>query len=228
VILPCAGGGSRLGLPFPKELAPLGPGRVVIDSCLDLIAAMPRPSVIVLEDGTRELTAAHIRSRLPGIQVALVRQDPGARDMPDAVLRLAPLLQAVSFLLLPDALYECSADLYGQMLAAMDETGFCFAAAKTPDLARLGALRTQDGQVVAYEDKPGFPGAYDCAWGALGFYGRKGMAGLELIRASAAREYQGPVTDLPLAGSPVVWLDGFRDCGTWPDYAAVFGDHVQG
>ena len=68
VVLPCAGSGSRLGLPFPKELAPLGPGRCVIDSSLDLIrnaAADCDLSVLLMTDGERDLTVRYVRARLP-------------------------------------------------------------------------------------------------------------------------------------------------------------------
>lgn len=157
----------------------------------------------------------------------MVRQDPGARDMPEAVLGLMPLCQTVSYLLLPDVVYRCSGDPFGQMLHAMGDTGFCFAAAKASPgaLARLGALRTEGGRVIAYEDKPAVPGMYDCAWGILGFHGFHGEDGLDLIRSSTAGE-RPVVTEEPLCGSPVTWLDSFRDCGTWESYREETGGSV--
>lgn len=219
VILPCAGAGSRLGLPFPKELAPLEPGRLVIDSCLDLIRETGLDVRILLMDGgMREQTAAYIGRRLPRAPLARVRQDPDTRDMPDAVRCLEPWLGSITILMLPDVIYSCTGDVLSRIGDRLLESGFCFAAAPKPEeeLGALGALRTRDDHVVAYEDKPDVPGIYDSAWGMFGFSGPDGLAGLDLITASTLRQVRGPVT--ALQGTPVVWLDDFRDCGTWDSY----------
>jgi hypothetical protein len=222
VILPCAGAGSRLGLPFPKELAPLGPGRVLIDSCLDLIRETSLDvRILLLDGGAREQTAACIGRRLPDVPLARVRQDPDARDLPDAVRCLEPWLGSITIVLLPDVLYSCTGDVLAQIGDRLLEDSFCFAAAVKPEeeLGALGALRTRDDHVVAYEDKPDVPGLYDSAWGMLGFSGTDGLAGLDLVTASTLRQVRGPVT--ALQGTPVVWIDGFRDCGTWDSYESA-------
>lgn len=224
VILPCAGGGSRLGLPFPKELAPLGPGRVVIDSCLDLIRAAGEscdPRVLLLTDGNRDLTAHYIRGRLPGVSVATVLQHAGARDMTDGVLGLEPWLGYVNALLMPDAVYSWAGNPVAEVTVKTVGYGFAVAAAKAPpeDIRAAGALRVADDQVTAYEDKPADPSGYDALWGILGFNNAGcGLGALRAIAGSSARTRTGPVTEWPVRGAPVTWLAGYRDCGTWDRY----------
>jgi hypothetical protein len=225
VILPCAGEGSRLGLPFPKELAPLGESRLVIDSCLDMIRNSSLSiRIILLENGRREQTARYIRRKLPGISLAMIRQDPSADSMPAAVQALKPWLANVNIILLPDVIYEPYGSPLAEIASHTEASGCCFGAAKMhpDDLRRLGALKTTpDARVLAYEDKPHLPGGYDSAWGILGFSGdSRGMEMLYQVQHSTRRSVS--VVTEPVLGSPVVWLEGFRDCGTWESYRAEF------
>ena len=226
VILPCAGRGQRMGLPFPKELAPLGPGRCLIDSSLGLIADASHASdvrVLLLTDGERGQTAARVRGRLDGIPIAEVLQDPDAADMPEAVLALEPWLGCRNVLLLPDVIYEWTGDPVTEMATQVSHCGFAVAAVKAgpEEISRAGALAVRDNQIAAYEDKPAVPDRYDALWGMLAFSG--GGSGLDAFRAiaeSTARTRPGPVTGPPLLHAPVIWLDGYRDCGTWDAYLA--------
>lgn len=225
VVLPCAGQGTRLNLPFPKELAPLAPGRVVIDSCLDMIRVAIRHRskvrILLLEDGGRAQVERHIRDKLPGVPLACARQDPDAGDMPDAVMRLRPWFSYANTLLLPDCVYEYDGDPLSEVAEKGSVYGFAWGAARGhPRTASLGALKVDDaGRVLAYEDKPARPQDYDAAWGILGFGGGNiGMAGLEQVRLSTLKKIPGPLADPPVILSPVVWLRDFRDCGTWDSY----------
>lgn len=222
VILPCAGAGMRLGLPFPKELAPLKSGRCLIDSALDVIGSSPvRPRIIILDDGTREQTRDYVRNRFPELPLAAVRQHKYAPDWPDAVLRLEPWLSAVNVVMLPDASYGFSGDILGTLADATRDHGFAFAATRLPgeDLKSLGALRVvQDDTVAAHEDKPANPSPYNAAWGMLAFAGsRLGMQGMRVISNCLSH---GGAARPPVIGAPVTWLDSYRDCGTWVGYTS--------
>jgi hypothetical protein len=224
VVLPCAGSGSRLGLPFGKELAPAGPGRCLIDSCLDLIRACTGDvRVVLMTDGQREGTARYVRRGLPGIPVAEVVQDPAAPDLAEAVIALEPWLGYVNVLLLPDVIYGWAGDPVTDVAVRAVSHGFAVAAVKAgPEQVRAaGALRVEDDRVAAFEDKPPDPSGYGALWGMLAFTnGSFGLDGLRLVAESASRTRTGPVTDPPVRGAPVTWLAGFRDCGTWDGYLA--------
>ena len=231
MVLPCAGSGSRLGLPFPKELAPLGPGRLVVDSSLDLIRAAAGGGadvrVLVLTDGTRQATCDYVRARLPGVPVAEVRQDPAAGDMAEGVLGVRAWFGLLNVLLLPDVAYQWAGDPVGEVADAAKSSGFAVAAVKAaPEQVRhLGALYVNADRVRQFEDKPADPDGYNAFWGMLGFTsGSFGVDGLCLVAASAAKR-RPPVTEPPVAGAPVTWLAGYRDCGTWDGYDTARREH---
>jgi hypothetical protein len=215
-----------MGLPFPKELAPLGPGRCLIDSSLDLIAAASHASsvrVLLMTDGDRGRTAAYVRRKLDGLPVAEVLQDPDTADMPEAVLALEPWLGYANVLLLPDVIYSWHGDPVTEVAAAASSYGFAAAAVKAgpEQIARAGALAVQDDRIAAYEDKPADPSGYDALWGMLGFScGEFGLDAMRAVAGSTSRARTGPVTEPPLLYAPVIWLDGYRDCGTWDSYLA--------
>lgn len=222
IIIPCAGNGSRLGLPFPKELAPLGPGRVLIDSCLDLAEKAAENSdirILLMDDGLRGQTEYYIRDRLPDIPLARVRQGRTAFGMTDGIIGLRPWFSVANVVLLPDAIYESGEDSITRIAKKAMGYGFCFGAVKTEDARNLGALKTSQEHVVLYQDKPHDSSTFDAAWTILGFSrGGAGMDALKQVRASASQGIL--ISDPPVRHAPVVWIDGYRDCGTWESYLA--------
>lgn len=232
VVLPCAGKGTRIGLPFPKELAPLGPDRVLIDSSLDLIGGASkhaRIKILLLEDGDRELVAEYVRRKLPDVPLACVRQSVRAVDMSDAIIELSPWFGEANVLLLPDAIYEFTGDHFiAQVAAHAKEHGMSYGAVyDPPDLRRLGALRVDrdHNRVLAYENKPlnPEPSFYNAAWTAMGWSGKRGTRGIDLMHKSCMREIDGPVYSEPIHGAPVTWVNDYRDCGTWESYQREIG-----
>jgi hypothetical protein len=219
-ILPCAGSGKRLGLPFPKELAPVDKSRALIDSSLDLIGGvMTSKRIILMDDGDRQNTADYIQRRLPAVPLARVRQDKYAANWPDGVIRLEPWLGGVNVVLLPDSIYDASG-LVVERLALLAEAGFALGVARMPpeDLKRYGAVTVvQDDTVSYYEDKPEVPERFNAAWGMLAFSGKLGMLGMRVIADSTRKQ---GVCKPPVVGAPVVWLNGWRDLGTWETYSA--------
>lgn len=220
-ILPCAGSGTRLGLPFPKELAPLGEGRVIIDSSLDLIAeTVSAKRVILMDDGDRKATADYIRRRLPEVPLARVRQHRYAADWPDGVIRLEPWLGEVNVVLLPDSVYDASGFMVEQLAAQARATGFALGVVRMPaeSLRRSGAVTViQDDTVRFYEDKPDHPERFNAGWGMLAFCGEIGLLGMRVIADSTRKQ---GVCKPPVVGAPVTWLDGWRDLGVWDAYSA--------
>ncbi len=228
IILPCAGEGRRLGLPFPKELAPISPGRAVIDSCLDLIdQTSVDKRILLIDDGKREVTRRYIQEHLPEVPLAMVRQHRYASDMPEAVIRAAPWIGDVNILMLPDLIYEPKGDSLCQLAEVARDSGFAMAVAEMSRerLKAGGAVSVVGGTVKSYEDKPERPECYQAAWGMLGFHGGTGMLGMQVVadctaKVRAAKE--------PVLGAPVVWLNEWRDCGTWDGYLSEICDSSIG
>jgi hypothetical protein len=213
-----------MGLPFPKELAPLGPGRFLIDSCLDLVERFREDKrilssdgirILLLDNGLRGQTDAHIRERFPDISLARVRQRPDNMDMTTAVMELVPWFSEVNILLLPDAIYESRENPLSPLVTEVLARSFAFGAVRTDHPENLGALLTEGDRCREFQDKPGMPGAFNAAWTMLGFSpDLYGTTMLDIIRRSALKITSGPVS----FQCGVVWIDGYRDCGTWENY----------
>ncbi|WP_197370603.1 NTP transferase domain-containing protein, partial [Streptomyces clavuligerus] len=177
VVLPLAGTGSRLGLPFPKELLPLGDdgGRTVLDAMVDLLAGCADRVRVVAVTGPagRADTITRLRERCTalGVPLAVVVQEQGLAESTGAVLSAAPWFGPVTLVLLPDqVLHTPDPHAAGQLLDTVRtaDSGAGFLAARESDPARLaadGALRIEHHpdtglRVADYADKPG-PGAVD-------------------------------------------------------------------
>jgi hypothetical protein len=229
VVLPCAGDGSRLGLPFGKELLPLGPGYAPLDATLELL----RPHaghirlVVVLGSG-REATARRILTLTEGLlPAAFITQRPGLGEATGAVLSAAPWFGERNLVLLPDQILTSPPpDPAGQALDLLHEAPFCFLAARETDPVKIsadGALRISDttpARLLGYAEHPpaGQAAGFNAVWFGYGFRREHAIPALSLMHRAACGQ---PVTDAefaasPLPGCPVVDTGPYRDTGTWP------------
>lgn len=242
VIVPCAGAGSRLGLAFGKELAPLGPGRALIDATLDLLVphAGRLRLVLVISEG-REATIGYVRQRCEqaGLALALVHQGPEHQESTGAVRAAAPWFSQANLVLLPDQVLDSPQPHL--LLRALEEirtgAGFCFLAAPEHRLDRLasdGALRVEPragglpGRLLDYADKPGHHAAdaFNAVWFAYTFAAHTAEQALDVLHTATLGS--GRPKDLgPLAGCPVIETSPFADLGTWPVLRAYLTTSTQ-
>ncbi|KPM55413.1 hypothetical protein ACG83_08550 [Frankia sp. R43] len=240
VVLPCAGAGTRLGLPFGKELLPLGPGSTPLDETLALLLphATALRLVMVLGPG-REATARHViaRTAAAGLPVAFTTQRPELAECTGAVLSAQPWFAERNIVLLPDQVLRFPvADLIGRALDALDDAPFCFLAARENDPARIsrdGALLTTGGAPARLADYAEHPpladaGRFNATWFGFAFRHDASEA-LSLVHRAVTG---GPVTTAdvaasPLAGCPVIETGPYLDLGTWPAVRARWTDHTE-
>lgn len=240
VILPCAGSGTRLGLPFGKELLPLGPGSTPLDETLALLVphAPALRLVVVLGDG-REATARHVTARAAAarLPVALTTQDPGLAECTGAVLSAAPWFTERNLVLLPDQVLDHpDPGLVTATLDALDYAPFCFLAARENDperISRDGALRITSGtpaRLLDYAEHPPLNVAsrFNATWFGFAFRQDAGEA-LSLLHRAVT---DGTVTTAdvaasPLADCPVIEAGPYRNLGTWPAVRARWAEAEQ-
>jgi hypothetical protein len=230
VILPCAGVGQRLGLPFGKELLPLGPGSTPLGEMLALLlphAAMLR--LIVVLSPQREATARHILSKAApaGLPVAFTTQHPELAGFTGAVLSARPWLTQRNLVLLPDQLLSSSRrDLVPAALGALDQAPFCFLAAREDDPARIsrdGALSISGGspaRLLDYAEHPPLAdaGRFNATWFGFGLRRDQADEAVALMHraATGGTITSADVAASPLGGCPVIDTGPYRDLGTWP------------
>lgn len=231
VIIPCAGAGKRLQLPYPKELLAVSPQRLLIDYTFDLLHAHAHHIGIIVVIGPNKMeTVRYLEHYQDRFEMAFVYQKPGLRDATGAVLSARSWFGERNIVLLPDQIVFPSptlGDPIGAAFATLTQSSFCFIATQEDNAERLaedGALRivalpAGGHQVVDFADKPGLPAAgFNAVWAGFGFRREQAEDSLKIMYQSACRE---PITRMvyensPLYGCPAVFVAGYEDLGTWP------------
>ncbi|WP_322770271.1 NTP transferase domain-containing protein [Frankia sp. Cr1] len=245
VVVPCAGHGTRLGVPFPKELLPVAAGRVLLDGVFELLAVHRDSVRVVLVVGAdRHATVAYVTGRYPDWPVAFVPQAPNTHEMLGAVRSALPWCHGRVLVLLPDQWLTAppADDPVTATMTVLADAPACFLAAPETNPARIavdGALRIErpgdgmDGpwRVMALADKPGHgrTAGFNAVWFGVAFTMAAAAGAVEQMERAVAGDLTGRVwQDGPLAGCPVVLVPSFVDLGTWPAltaYWATAGQH---
>lgn len=244
VIIPCAGDGTRLGLPFPKELLPVAERRTAVDTIFDLLLPYAqRLRVLVVINDNRALTVNHLARYATRIPLAFLVQRADLPDVTGAVLSALDWAGPRSLVLLPDQVLHDPQAATGLVPAALEtlaDAPFCFLSATETDPTRLGidgALRLTLGagggqRVIAYADKPGdqTTAGFNAVWFGYGFRREAARPALDIIDRSTNGHSVSPeqFAASPLAGCPALDVGPFTDIGTWPGLASrlasAFGD----
>ncbi len=222
VIMPCAGSGTRLGLPYPKEIHLVARDTALMDFSLSLCEdarALVGSVSIVLTPEKADIVRylAKWRDRF---NFRFTFFDPQYHEWAGSVRSAAPLFGERNVVLLPDSVLHQAPD--NPVLAAIDrgldshDVMFGHVAETDPArLCRLGALRVEDGRVTAFCDKPDRDHArFNAFWGTFAFRRAAAETLLDFMTRSIRRE---PVdlADLGLSVGTVP-LAGYEDLGTWP------------
>ncbi|WP_327258149.1 hypothetical protein [Streptomyces sp. NBC_01244] len=235
VILPLAGRGSRLGLPTPKELLPIGPGRVALDDTLDLLAPHAgRLRLVAVLGEDREPTARHLERRCLEMKLplAVVRQDPALPESTGAVLGAAPWYGPANLVLLADQVLHAPAptavgkalDLIhaGQesvFLASMEDDAERLAADGSLHVARDagGLLRVTD-----FADKPGLSGVerFNAVWFGYAFAPSAAQEFVGALHQATLGQAERPHQLDAVLRAAAVEVGPFTDLGTWPAVTA--------
>lgn len=241
-VLPCAGAGRRLGLPYPKELLAIGPGRLLIDETLDLLRATEAPLdgvVLVIDDPDRP-TVSYVTSQLADLPVCVVRQAVAGREWTSAVLSVTTWLGSRALVLLPDQMVRSlpGTDPLRWALAALTDHPISFLAHRQPDPARLagdGALRIVDDHGVltvdGYAERPGTRAdRFDSAWVAVALRIPDGLAALEAMHRMLTVRLPVPPPELRrvgILGAPVAYVAQYQDLGTWTNVREHWSRQIQ-
>lgn len=237
VVLPLAGRGTRLGLPTPKELLPIGPGRVALDDTLDQLAPhASRLRLLAVLGEDREPTMRHLERRCHtlGLPLAMIRQDPELPESTGAVLGAAPWFGPATLVLLADqVLHAPSPQAIGQALDLI-HAGHqsVFLAAMEDDAERLavdGALHVErDGtgllRVTDYADKPGLESAdrFNAVWFGYAVARNAADGFVDALHRSTLGLPEFPHQKEPVLRSVAVEVSPFTDLGTWPAVTALW------
>lgn len=237
VILPCAGSGSRLGLDTPKELFEIRPGIRLIDFSLSHIQAAPASldiAIAVVIRTWKQAVADYVQEKLPGRLVQAVLFDDRFQDWPGSVYSARDTFSSSNLVLLPDSRLslagkdssampgcfdEKGLSLLELVLAALEKNKAVFGWVPWGDAAvlkDLGALRVEQGEVTAFQDKPqkDFQ-LYNGFWGCYAFREEVSRVLYEFLIHSV-RQTPLSLEEQPFYPPGAIPLADYRDFGTWP------------
>jgi NDP-sugar pyrophosphorylase family protein len=223
VILPCAGKGTRLGLPYPKEMHLVAANTALIDLTFRHLDEHRGDidSVTVVLAPEKGSLVSYLEKWSGHFHLRYVYFNDDYHEWAGSILSSAPEFTDKNVVFLPDSLLESRPEqpVVPAFRALLEEAdaAFAYLPESRPEVLRnLGALRVQDGHVEAFCDKPdnGFD-AYNAFWCAFGFRGPAGRPLLEAMTRSIQRR---PI-DVAELGQRVraFAVDGYFDLGVWPN-----------
>ena len=228
VILPAAGKGTRLNLPYPKEILRLDDDNALIDNCFNFFRDYGRNDIefiVVINENKPELLTylAKYKSRF---NISFIYQNPNEKEYTGAIKSARPLFGEHNLVLLPDTLMtlQPNKDLYTLIMSALQETGFTFLYKRELDkeiLKTKGALKIDDKNLVKnYCDKPELNlESYNAFWCAFAFRRRTFDQCMNFMEKSTLKQ---KVNDVeieltPIYGGKGIEVQDYIDLGTWSE-----------
>ena len=199
VILPCAGEGTRLSLPYPKEIHSIEKNKSLIDYSFDLFANYGRRDVefvITLNENKTEILRylSRYKSRF---NISFTYFNPAETEYTGSIKSAKHLFGEKNLVLLPDTYLKLksSQDIVNLVGDSLNETGFTFFYKKedNPNMLKTkGSLFIDDDNLVQeYEDKPQEDtNRFNSFWTAFAFRKRVFDSCIEFMEKSTLNHRQ--------------------------------------
>lgn len=225
VILPCAGEGTRLSLPYPKEIHSIEKNKSLIDYSFDLFSNYGRRDVefvVTLNENKTEIIKylSRYKSRF---NISFTYFNPAETEYTGSIKSASHLFGEKNLVLLPDTFMKMksSQDILDLVSDSLNETGFTFFYKRESDpnmLKTKGALCINDNLVQEYEDKPQENySKFNAFWTAFAFRKRVFTQCIEFMEKSTLnhRQLVGEIKNTPLYNSRAIEVEDYVDLGTW-------------
>ena len=226
VILPCAGEGTRLSLPYPKEIHSIEKNKSLIDYSFDLFSNYGRRDVqfvITLNENKTELVKylSRYKSRF---DISFTFFNPAETEYTGSIKSAKHLFGEKNLVLLPDTFLKMksSQDIVNLVSDSLNETGFTFFYKKENDhnmLRTKGSLSIDKNNLVQeYEDKPQEDlDNFNAFWTAFAFRKRVFDNCIEFMEKSTLKHrlLVGEIKNTPIYKSKAIEVEDYVDLGTW-------------
>ena len=228
VILPAAGKGTRLNLPYPKEILRLDKEKALIDNSFDLFAGLGREEVefvVVINEEKTEIVK-YLSKYKDQYNISFTYQSPNEIEYTGAIKSAKHLFGENNIVLLPDTLLTLPKGviLSNQVDTHLKENSFVFLFKSEIDeemLKTKGCLQLDDSlRVLAYEDKPceNIP-RFNGYWCAFAFK-KEVFDECILFMEQSTLEVDKPkirVEQTAIFKSNVIEVVDYQDLGTWAE-----------
>lgn len=226
VILPCAGEGTRLSLPYPKEIFSIEKNKSLIDYSFDLFSNYGRKDVefvITINENKTDLVK-YLSKYKHRFNISFTYFNPVETEYTGSIKSAKHLFGEKNIVLLPDTFLKLktSEDILELVNNSLNETGFTFFFKRensTEMLKTKGALViSEDNQVLEYEDKPqeNFE-KFNAFWCSFAFRKRVFDSCIEFMEKSTLnhRLLVDEIKNTPIYNSKAIEVDEYIDLGTW-------------
>ena len=226
VILPAAGKGTRLNLPYPKEILRLNNEEALIDHSFNFFRDYGRKNVefvVVINENKTELIS-YLSKYKDRFNISFTYQNPNEKEYTGAIKSASHLFGEHNIVLLPDTIMTLSSgeDLYELTNKSLTETGFTFLYKEENDVEVLktkGALSVDENNLItAYEDKPERNvDQYNAFWCAFAFRRRAFNQCISFMEKSTLKQKVNvdEIKNTPIYKSKGIKIEDYRDLGTW-------------
>lgn len=236
IILPAAGSGSRLGLPYSKEIMRVNERQCLIDFSFDHFAHCERNDVeflVVINERKTDIIK-YLSKYKQRFDISFIFQDPDQQEYTGAIKSARPYFRSTNVVLLPDTKMQLFDGRNLMQLAdqIVDSTGFGFFYKKENNhnmLKTKGALSVNENSTVTlYQDKPqNNIEKFNAFWCALTFTPQGFDSSIAFMENSTLKLNNDTISieRTALYGSKGAEVKSYVDLGTWPELTKFFNDN---
>lgn len=227
VIMPAAGKGTRLNLPYPKEILRLDKDQALIDFSFDFFLDYGRKDVqfvVVINEDKTDIVK-YLGKYKDRFNIAFTYQNPHEHEYTGAIKSARHLLGRDNIVLLPDTVMTLpqGMDIIDTVSEALENAGYAFFYKPEADeqmLRTKGALNINSSdEVMAYEDKPSDDlNRFNAYWCSFAFTKSNFDEGIAFMERSTLRQEQMiRFEDTPLCRCRGIQVADYKDLGTWQE-----------
>ena len=236
VILPAAGKGTRLNLPYPKEILRLNKDKALIDHSFDLFNGLSRVQVefVVIINEEKTEIVKYLAKYKNHYDISFTYQNPAELEYTGAIKSARHLFGENNIVLLPDTILTLPKGVsLGQIvLHHLEKHDFAFLFKPESDeqmLRTKGCLRLNENlEVLAYEDKPSNDiSRFNGYWCSFAFKKQAFDDCISFMEQStlSVEKQKLQIENTPLFKSNAIEVEDYQDLGTWQEIAKILSNN---
>ncbi len=235
VIIPAAGKGTRLNLPYPKEILRIDKSQALIDFTFDFFANYNRTQVefiVVINEYKTEIIE-YLSKYKEKYNISFTFQNPNELEYTGAIKSAKHLFGDYNVVLLPDTILKLknNADLYTIVMDRLNSTGFTFFYKTETNalmLSTKGSLFIENNLVKLYEDKPTENyDRFNAYWTSFAFTKNNFDSAMNFMEKSTLKENVNinDVKNTPIYNCKGIEVEDYMDLGTWPELRRMLSEY---